>query len=443
MSKKLIICMLLLIFGITAEVSAQGILERMANRTKNKVQNKIEQKVDEKIDKAVDETFDDVEKSVSESVSGSKDDTDSTTESNPAQQDMQATPAAQDNKPKSAEDASVTQSKSDFVPGAVVLFEDNFANEQIGEFPGKWDLDDGSVEVAQIGDRKVAKFTQNGTIFPLMKKNQYDYLPEEFTIEWDIHIANKGEDMNHEIRLMNREADINTHNDQCAWIEIWYRPDDQAARVVWNCQKPTQGSTTGEQEMDGKLKSGWNHFAVSFNQRAFKLYVNGERLCNVPNMLAPKYMEYESIGSEGYLYSCISNVRIGQGAVALYDRNAGDIDKAMAETGKFVTNNILFDTGKATLKPESMAEIQKVADYMKKNPSVRFEVQGHTDNQGSDKINDPLSQQRAETIVAELVKLGVDEWNLRAVGKGSHEPVSDNKTEEGRAKNRRVEFVKR
>ncbi|WP_373734905.1 OmpA family protein [Bacteroides heparinolyticus] len=136
-------------------------------------------------------------------------------------------------------------------------------------------------------------------------------------------------------------------------------------------------------------------------------------------------------------------MRIGQGAVALYDRNAGDIDKAMAEAGKFVTNNILFDIGKATLKPESMAELQKVADYMKKNPTVRFEVQGHTDNQGSDKINDSLSQQRAETIVKALAGMGVNDFNLKAVGKGSHEPVADNSTAEGRAKNRRVEFIKK
>ena len=135
-----------------------------------------------------------------------------------------------------------------------------------------------------------------------------------------------------------------------------------------------------------------------------------------------------------------------KGAVELYDRNAQDVsavEKAIQETGKFVTNNILFDTGKATLKQESMIEIMRVADYMKKNPTARFEVQGHTDNQGSDKINDPLSQQRAEAIVKALEGLGVDGFNLKAVGKGSHEPVADNNTEDGRAKNRRVEFIKR
>ena len=86
---------------------------------------------------------------------------------------------------------------------------------------------------------------------------------------------------------------------------------------------------------------------------------------------------------------------------------------------------------------------QKIADYMKANPSARFEVQGHTDNQGNDKINDPLSQQRAEAVVKALEGMGVDGFNLRAVGKGSHEPVADNSTEAGRAKNRRVEFIKK
>ena len=84
-----------------------------------------------------------------------------------------------------------------------------------------------------------------------------------------------------------------------------------------------------------------------------------------------------------------------------------------------------------------------MADFMKKNPSVRFEVQGHTDNQGSDAVNDPLSQQRAEAVVKALEQLGCDPFNMRAVGKGSHEPVASNSTDEGRAKNRRVEFIKR
>ena len=67
----------------------------------------------------------------------------------------------------------------------------------------------------------------------------------------------------------------------------------------------------------------------------------------------------------------------------------------------------------------------------------------HCDNQGSDKVNDPLSQKRSEAIVKQLVLLGIEPARLTAVGKGSHEPVADNGTEEGRAKNRREEFVKK
>lgn len=80
---------------------------------------------------------------------------------------------------------------------------------------------------------------------------------------------------------------------------------------------------------------------------------------------------------------------------------------------------------------------------MDKDPSLKFEVQGHCDNTGSDKGNDPLSQKRAEAIVARLVEMGISADRLTAVGKGSHEPIADNGTDEGRAKNRRVEFVKK
>ena len=176
------------------------------------------------------------------------------------------------------------------------------------------------------------------------------------------------------------------------------------------------------------------------------MYLNYERIVNIPNMKQPRswYMEGYSDSKKGVY---VTNIVMAKGAVELYDRNATDyssaVEKAIVETGKFVTNNILFETGKATLKPESMEEIQKVADYMKKNPSARFEVQGHTDNSGSDKVNDPLSQERAEAVVKALEGLGVDPFNLRPVGKGSHEPVADNGTEAGRAQNRRVEFIKK
>ena len=90
-----------------------------------------------------------------------------------------------------------------------------------------------------------------------------------------------------------------------------------------------------------------------------------------------------------------------------------------------------------------MVEILRVAKLMKENPGLEFEVQGHCDSTGSDKVNDPLSQKRAEAIVAALVEQDIAETRLSPVGKGSHAPIASNSTEEGRAKNRRVVFVKK
>ena len=104
---------------------------------------------------------------------------------------------------------------------------------------------------------------------------------------------------------------------------------------------------------------------------------------------------------------------------------------------------ITFETGKADLKPESIIEINRIAKLMQEHPELSFEVQGHCDNTGSDNVNDPLSQKRAEAIVAALVKQGIAKERLTAVGKGSHSPIADNTTAEGRAKNRRVEFIKK
>ena len=108
---------------------------------------------------------------------------------------------------------------------------------------------------------------------------------------------------------------------------------------------------------------------------------------------------------------------------------------------KIVVYDITFDVNKATIKPESMKEINRIKALMDENPSLKYEVQGHTDSTGNPESNQKLSEKRAQAIVDKMVELGVSPNRLKAVGKGETSPIGDNNTEAGRAKNRRVEFV--
>ena len=281
-------------------------------------------------------------------------------------------------------------------------------------------------------------------------KEKWNWLPEIFTVEFDLYVAplNTGDEEETTLDMtisFGERGDESYYNSQ-SYVRFWYR-EDGSCNLTWTLLKPDgNNQTNGEKalglnpstgdylEKDNPLVAGqWNHFAFSFNKRAFKGYVNGVRMINVPMMKAPGYLFFAS--SALYRYTGLSNVRIAQGAVPLYDR--------LTSEGKIVTYAITFETGKADLKPESVVEINRVAKLMQEHTDLNFEVQGHCDNTGSDAVNDPLSQKRAEAIVNALVKLGIDKSRLTAVGKGSHFPIAPNTTEKGRAKNRRVEFVKK
>lgn len=108
---------------------------------------------------------------------------------------------------------------------------------------------------------------------------------------------------------------------------------------------------------------------------------------------------------------------------------------------KVVLNNIFFETGKAELKPISYVELSKAVDLLQKNPGMKIEVGGHTDSQGAESTNLSLSQKRAQAVVDYMVLAGLDESRLIAKGYGESEPIADNGTAEGRAKNRRTEFT--
>jgi outer membrane protein OmpA-like peptidoglycan-associated protein len=112
------------------------------------------------------------------------------------------------------------------------------------------------------------------------------------------------------------------------------------------------------------------------------------------------------------------------------------------ETPKhYYLDNVFFDTGLSTLKPSSYKALNSLYEVMKLKPALVIEIGGHTDNTGTKDINKKLSQDRANAVRNYLIKKGIAANRITAVGYGDSEPVSDNATEEGKAKNRRTEVT--
>jgi outer membrane protein OmpA-like peptidoglycan-associated protein len=115
-----------------------------------------------------------------------------------------------------------------------------------------------------------------------------------------------------------------------------------------------------------------------------------------------------------------------------------DSSAPVSDTTWFDFDRLLFDTGKATLQPASQEQLTNIAAILKAYPQVKIRIGGYTDNTGDPAANLQLSEQRADNVMAELVRLGIDPARITAKGYGAENPIADNSTEEGRQKNRRI-----
>jgi OOP family OmpA-OmpF porin len=320
-------------------------------------------------------------------------------------------------------------SKYDFVSGDKIIFEDNLTGEENGEFPSRWDLVKGSAEIAKLGEESVIYFSNNKTvILPLMDK--MNFLPDVFTIEFDVYFDDLATRRSNYYFVRFYEGSAGNANIdgkrrypiQISWNEV--RMDKLGSKT----------SNFNEEKKDWNGK--WKHVAISFNQRSLKVYLDEERLMNVPNLgYKPEMFSIGSDYDARYIKtSSIKNIRVNEGGKKLYDR-------IMAE-GKFVTRGILFDVNKSTIKGESMGTINEIVKLMKDHSDLKFRIEGHTDSDGDESYNQKLSEERAAAVKNMLVQSGINASRLDSKGYGEGKPINENSTTEGKANNRRVEFVK-
>ncbi len=422
MKKTAIILMLFLLSFFCHQMGHAQIIDPAKRATQ-----KSESRVNRNIDKGIDKSLDGVEKGIG-NIFKKKDKKDKTEPKSDNKtkvtETKETTVKNTDTSVDQQEKAGLVWAKYDFIPGEKVIFEDNQMGEENGEFPSRWDLHEGNVEIAEFAGEKVIMYRAVSKIIPFLKNPLQDYLPETFSLEFDGYYFENTNYQNYTIYFQDSK------NQKTSGID--------PVQVYWNQikQGKSQSWYPDANQSSFCKTEGWYHISLLFNKRAMKVYLNDTRLINVPNISENPtgitiYASYNGNEKGGGM---IKNIRIAEAGQKLYDKFLQD--------GKIISNGIRFDVNKATLRPESMGIINGIAEIMKDHPEINFSIEGHTDSDGDDALNQTLSEKRAATVAGILIDLGIAKSRLTSTGWGETKPIDNNTTPEGRANNRRVEFVK-
>lgn len=394
-----------------------------------KVKKEVEKRVDKNIDKGIDKTLDKAEEEAGKAVTGQNEEKAAESESDEVKNN---TPQSAEGNPD-VQKGVVEWNKYDFVPGDIIIFEDDLSSEKNGEFPSKWDLTKGTIENAIMDGENVIIFRKcnvngGGGIVPLIKNSDKDYLPDEFTIEFDAFFEIKN--CSYKLSFLdfkNQKKLDNSANINSKYLRFQQNSIDGASiEETW---------FPGTSFNTKNISPSWRHISISFNKRALKAYLDEARIVNIPNLgYNPTGVTLGFHNPSGKPVGYVKNIKIAQGAVPLYDKFLTD--------GKIITTGIKFDINKATLKSESMGVINDIFKIMEENKNINFSVEGHTDNTGEENRNQILSEERAQTVMNQLITMGISKERLKYKGFGESIPLQENVTPEGRANNRRVEFVK-
>ncbi|MFZ4057404.1 MAG: OmpA family protein [Ferruginibacter sp.] len=418
-------------------------LGNLLNRAKRKVENKVDQKIDQKMDNAAQKTVDEADDAISgKKKKQSSGNGNGNGNSNNDDSDSKASGPS----PKSFK----AYGKYDFVPGEKIIAFEDFQQDAQGDFPSKWNTNSsGEIKIIEGNKSKWLALSKSGTFFPEFINS----IPENCTIEFDVASSDKYSYYSGYLSFVIAKT-TGTKQIFNSWkgfgaagregIALNIHPQGAGAGDIgmFNYRVWEKGEEI--QKNEGNQSNFTNvkniaHVAIWRQKNRIRLYLDESKIIDIPRALNSSaynsivfFIDYSYERNDEYL---ISNLKVAVGAP--------DTRNKLLTVGKFVTHGILFDTNSDKIKPESYGALKDIANVLNENADVRVKIVGHTDSDGDDKANIELSKKRAAAVKISLSKdFGIDAGRMETDGKGEAEPADKNITTEGKANNRRVEFIK-
>ena len=335
------------------------------------------------------------------------------------------------------------QPKTESGLGDKVIFEDDFRRDAIGTFPAKWrlaqcDLPGGT---GQAGRKKwkIEKYIDEHALsiqiddlsrsHPLVPNvGAKYYLGDNFAVDYDFSFGDVETIFGMPAACAELFFYLCNGPDSCGKVCVHIFSTGQFR--INNFPKESINFATGNYPVSFSSEL-LHHFSLTYKKGSLDCYIDQYNVASIPDCkFSPCALSLGCMAQVKYMHFRITS-------------GTGNNDFSGILTGKkFVTHAILFDVNRSTIQPRSMGFIKGLADFLRENPSIKLEIDGHTDSDGEAIANMALARARADEIKKQLVQAGIESSRLTTKGFGATKPLKPNTTPEGKAENRRVEFIK-
>ena len=430
-----LVCMLGIVLFIIPNANAQ-LLKKLKQKAEDAVERKLEQKVEKETEKTMD------------TILNPDDEPSTKKKQEPKAETPNKKASSTGNKPTNEVNENTNNlnnleiySKFDFVPGDEILFFDDFSQDFIGDFPSKWNTN-ASGEVVKMNN--VAgnwfEFKPGSGIYfiPDIKT-----LPDDYTIEFDLLASGiDGETSSSAIlTILLSDDDTFYQGNNYAQVSIPFGQYSAVDIRAYNYFANGGGDINSSIDADIRKEIlNKPHISIAVTKNRFRLWINEEKHVDIPRFIKEvnvlNHIKFNMYGfKDGEERLFIQNLKVAKGGL--------DLRRELLSKGKVSTNGILFDSGSANIQPQSYGIIRQISQVLQQDATLKLNIVGHTDADGSDDANLKLSKARAEAVKNALIKIyGIGGDRLQTDGKGESVPVGDNNTTNGKAQNRRVEFIK-